>query len=438
MLDEPVIYPIGLACLTPYLSEHEVHAIDLNGPHPDPYRALTDLLTAVRPDVVGVSLRNIKIARPGVHVSPLGEFDDTFRVIGDAAPQATVVAGGAALSLYAETLMKRYPNISFGVFGEGEETFAELVRRGEAGTIPGIFHRVADEIEYTGRPARLNFRDSKGPDYELFDLAHYRDTPFAVGVQSKRGCALSCAHCSDVFLLGHSIERREPARVVDDIELLQRHGIRKVFIADQIFNVPMTHAEGICDEILRRGLDVKWLAWFNERQIEKHFLEKCLAAGVDIFNFSPDSVSPEVLKVLRKNARPQDIRRAILLCKELDAPVTYNFMVNGPAETMASLYRLARFLVWAKLQLGRKLRLHGSFVLAMRIYPHTELRDIAIEKGYIQADDDLLEPRYFNPAPLRYVVRASTALLTLAWKTKQRLKRLKRVRAMPQTSPANG
>jgi radical SAM superfamily enzyme YgiQ (UPF0313 family) len=414
----------------PYLEGHEVHVLDLNGPHADPYAALRRLLGDVRPDVVGVSMRNIKIARPGAHVSPLGEFDTAFRTIQEAAPGATVVAGGAALSLYPEVLMARYPGMHFGVFGEGEETFAALVARGSAEGIPGIYHRQEGRVAYTGRPGRFDFKGGKGPDYDTFDVEFYARTPFAVGVQTKRGCALSCAHCSDVYLLGNAIDRRDPARVVDDIEKLHRRGVRQFFVADQIFNVPMHHAEAFCDEILRRRLDIRWLGWFNERQISKEFLQKCVDAGVDIFNFSPDSVSPEVLKALRKNARPQDIRRAILLCKEIGARVTYNFMVNGPEETLASLSRLTRFLVWAKWQLGSKLRLHGSFVLAMRIYPHTELREIAIRKGMIREDDDLLEARYYNPAPLRHVVKAATSALALAWKAKQRLRRLRAPRPL--------
>lgn len=436
MLDEPVIYPIGLACLAAYLDSHEVHAIDLNAASGDPYLALTRVLEDVRPDIVGVSLRNIKIARPGVHVSPLGEFDSAFATIGKAAPQATVVAGGTAFSLYAEVLMRRYAEIDLGVFGEGEEIFARVVDGTPVADNVGLYHRHGGAIAFTGRPPRLAFRDSRGPDYDLFDVDLYARTPFAIGIQSKRGCALSCAHCSDKYLLGNAIDQRAPERVVDDMELLYRRGVRQFFIADQIFNVPMRHAEAICDEILARRMDVHWLAWFNERQISKEFLQKCCDAGVDILNFSPDSVSTEVLRALRKNARPEDIRRAILISKEIGARVTYNFMVNGPEETMASLARLVRFLLWAKWQLRSRLRLHGSFVLAMRIYPHTELRDIAVRKGFIREDDDLLEPRYYNPTPLRHVVKAATTLLALVWRTKQRLRRLRGHQAIGATRAA--
>ncbi|MFN7971467.1 MAG: cobalamin-dependent protein [Acidobacteriota bacterium] len=432
MLDEPVIYPIGLACLAPYLAGHEVHAIDLNGPYEDPYGELARLLGDVKPDVVGVSLRNIKIARPGVHVSALGEFDAAFETIGHAAPGATVVAGGAAWSLYPEVLLKRYEQIDLGIFSEGEEIFARVVNGEPIASIPGINYRKDGRPAATDRPARLDFSRSLGPDYGLFDVDFYRRTPYSIGVQSKRGCALSCVHCSDKFLLGNAIDRRDPRRVVDDIELLARRGVKDIFVADQIFNIPMTHAEAICDEILARGVKVKWLAWFNERQISKTFLEKAWAAGVDILNFSPDSVSAEVLKSLRKNARPEDIQNAILISKEIGARVTYNFMVNGPEESMASLYRLVKFLAWAKWQLGSRLKLHGSFVLAMRIYPHTELREIAVRKGLISEDDDLLEARYYNPAPLRHVVKAGTFFLTAAWKAKQKLRRAIRGNPIPE------
>ncbi len=438
VLDEPVIYPIGLACLAPYLSKHEVRGFDLNGPYADPWRELRGFLGDFKPELVGISMRNIKIARPGVHVSAVAEFERAFREVRKQLPKATIVAGGAAFSLYGELLMKRYQEIDFGVFGEGEEILPALVEGQSPAEVPGLFYREAGRVAFTGPPQRLDFSASLGPDYGLFELSFYARTPFSVGVQSKRGCALSCIHCSDRFLLGNRIARRSPVRVVDDIARLSEHGVSEVFIADQIFNIPMSHAEAICDELLSRSLKVKWLAWFNERQLSRQFMEKAWQAGIQVFNFSPDSVSKEILKVLKKNTRPEDINQAVVLCKELGAKATYNFMVNGPEETFGSLFRLVRFLLWAKWQLGSRLKLHGSFVLAMRIYPHTELRDIALKKGLIQEDDDLLEPRYYNPAPLRYIVAAATKLLALAWNFKQHLRRSPPQPTAPACVPKEG
>ncbi|MCK6518983.1 B12 lower ligand biosynthesis radical SAM protein BzaD, partial [Myxococcota bacterium] len=85
-------------------------------------------------------------------------------------------------------------------------------------------------------------------------FAPYAESSFvSIGLQSKRGCALHCVHCSDTYLLGNAVRRRTPQAVVDEMqELRDRWGVKQMFFCDQIFNIPVEHSIAICKEIVDR------------------------------------------------------------------------------------------------------------------------------------------------------------------------------------------
>ena len=51
----------------------------------------------------------------------------TARLIKEAVPQVTLVAGGPGFSMFAEPILERIPEFDLGVYLEGEESFPELL-----------------------------------------------------------------------------------------------------------------------------------------------------------------------------------------------------------------------------------------------------------------------------------------------------------------------
>ena len=69
-LDLELVYPIGLSYLAAHLPERhhvEIFDVNLHREAADPYAVLAQKVREFAPDVVGISLRNIKVATPGVH-----------------------------------------------------------------------------------------------------------------------------------------------------------------------------------------------------------------------------------------------------------------------------------------------------------------------------------------------------------------------------------
>jgi anaerobic magnesium-protoporphyrin IX monomethyl ester cyclase len=311
-LDMELVYPIGLAYLAAHLEGHEVDIFDLNVHRVDPFDRLEDKLRAFQPEVVGISLRNMKVGMPNYHGDDFGPQQDTIERIKQTIPGIKVIAGGTAFSLYAEAMMKRVPAIDMGVWGEAEHRFPELLDKLERPQdVPGVYHRVDGEVKYTGSPPPVIFPELKRPRRDLVDHAPYLASSFvSVGVQAKRGCALRCIHCSDTFLLGHNVRQRTAKDVVDEMqELVEVHGVRQMFFCDQIFNIPVQHSIDICKEIVDRGIDVKWSAWFNEHRktLPDELMVWLKKAGCGMLSFSPDHVDDRMLKNLDKNFRHSDM-----------------------------------------------------------------------------------------------------------------------------------
>jgi radical SAM superfamily enzyme YgiQ (UPF0313 family) len=243
----------------------------------------------------------------------------------------------------------------------------------------------------------------------LVSHAPYLKSSFvSVGVQAKRGCALRCVHCSDTFLLGHQVRQRSARDVVDEMEeLVHDFGVRQMFFCDQIFNIPVKHSIDICKEIVDRGLEVQWSAWFNEHRLTlpDELMVWLKRAGCGLLSFSPDHVDDRMLKNLDKNFRYTDMLYTVDVAKRHGMDVEYSFFLNSPGETTASLMRIIKFLVYARLRLGPQLRLFTLLLMQpIRIYPHTRLATMAREAGLIPPDHDLIEGQYWNPQDLQWAV----------------------------------
>ena len=426
---EGPIFPLGLAYMASALRpHHEVEVVDLNllGGNSG---ALVRRIEAFRPDVVGYSMRNIKVGRPGVEeeLVTLGPLSEPLRRIREAIPGIPIVAGGCAFGLYARQFMSQIPEIDMGIIGEGEAAFPTLLRSLDAPQdVPGVVYREDGQIRGIDHIAdRPEFPAMPAPDRSGIPLGPYTDREYAIGVQAKRGCAMRCLHCSDRYLTGGSIRARDPVEVVDEIErLIVDQGMPSFQFVDQVFNQPARHAEAICKEMVRRGLWIRWTAWFTTRGLTEEFLRDARQCGLANLQFSPDSTSDHVLKTLRKSERRKDLYEATRLAKKVGIPVSFSFFYPNPGESLRSSLELFAFLARSKLSLRKLLWLHGRMIVRTRVYPHSDLQELMVEEGMLQPDHDLVEPVYWEPEPFRTVEQGIQLVFRTVYDTRLKLKKL--------------
>ena len=417
--DGPPVYPGGLACLAASLPGHEGACCDPNVAG-EPMAELTARVRDFAPDVVGVSLRNIDSTNTRVSVSylpPFGAVLDTVRQ----AFAGPLVVGGSGFSMFAAQLMARFPAIDYGVYLEGERTFAALLSAlaapgGDPAAVPALYLRDADgTARLTAAGVKNDLADLPGPDFSMLPLAPYAAVPWGVGVETKRGCALSCLYCPYGFLNGKTYRTKDPARVAEELYRLEHeHGLTRFTFLDSVFNVPASHARAVMRAMIARGVTLSWSAWFTERGLDREFLELARDAGCDTVIFSPDAYGDAALAKLGKAVTVAEIDAAYALVRDMGCfEVSYNFFKNPPGQTLGAALAMLRFLFRAKRQMGR--RAHFE-INSLRVEPHTALAQLAVREGLIAPDADLLDPVGYSQRRTRFIERAFDVLLRAAGK----------------------
>lgn len=388
------VYPLGLAYISTvsHRKGHEVKIFDPNTAA-NPYDDLAKCILEFSPQIIGISLRNIDNQYRIAPFYYYKHFQTLLERIKEINPNPKIIVGGAGFSMFGEKIMERNPSIDFGIYLEGEESFPELLDNlNKPESVRGIYFRKDGKVLFTGFRPLPDFRKLPIPKRDFINITHYLNHIESIGIQTRRGCPLKCTYCNYPQLNGNMLRIREVKDICDEIEyLVKQYHIRQFMFADGVFNVPLKHSEEICEEIIKRRLEVKWSAWMELKHIPKSFLLLAIKAGCTNITFSPDAVSQSALNCLQKELDEKDIKDSLkLFIRDTDLSglnVTYSIFVNPPGETFIGIFKTILFYLKAKLCLrGRG----GPFLNWIRLEPETKAFQYALKKSVVPKNIDLL------------------------------------------------
>jgi len=393
-----VVFPIGLAYIASRIKhKHEVYCYDPNVAD-NPEKEYPELLEKIAPDVVGLSLRNVDSAVSSSSNWYYPRFVSMLKTIKKKTPASKIIVGGAGFSLFAKEIIRRNPEIDFGIMFEGEESFDRLLSDlDHPHRVNNLVFQKNGKVFFTER-RDTDFKSPFLPARELFDIPKYRKKKFSMNVVSKRGCEFNCIFCPNAFLAGYSYRLRSPKSVVHEVEVMKNEFDVETFrFADPTFNCPFEQARGICQELKNRKVEVAWTADFHAAYINEPFMREAVESNCSWFNFSPDGASDNALAALKKDMTVGHIKKTMTLAKQIEgASVSYGFLYNLPAynkEHVAGLFRLVPKMVH---YLGQKLA--GVYFTKIRVYPHSKIYDQAVNEGLITQETDILKPVYYPGA----------------------------------------
>ncbi len=249
------VYPLGLSRLAKMVPDrYEKWALDMNLSS-DPWQALKDKLLEVRPHWAALSFRNLD-PLAGQQTSYLSSLKTASRLVRALVPDAGIMAGGPAFSLFGRRLMEEVPEIDCGVRGEAEAVFPLLLKDSfNPGAVPGLIWCNRSEDRERGRiqenPIRdpLALDDLPSMDTDAFCPHSYtagNKYVAAMGIEGKRGCDLQCAYCVYPQLGGRKMRLRSPTIVVAEMEYLHKEfGIGLFHFTDGVLNRPEDHFEAL-------------------------------------------------------------------------------------------------------------------------------------------------------------------------------------------------
>lgn len=387
------VFPIGAAYVAAAAERHG-HSVDtLDLCFLDTGRsALEAQMRASSPDVVAISLRNLDSSAYPQNTSYIDDYKvlvDTVRALSD----APVVLGGAGFTVMPASIME-YLGADVGVVGEGEVAF------------PWVLDRIARRAALTPTPAfrcervnggvcvstteRLRELDVVGfPSRDHFDMATYYARGGALNIQTKRGCYFECVFCSYPLIEGSRVRMRRPTSIADEIESVrEEHGVRHWFFVDNIFNMPIRHCKEVCEELASRDLDIEWSAYLNPKFVDAELCRLMARSGCSAIEFGTDTGSAAMIQNLKKEFEPTDLRRASQLCHEHGLKFCHSLIFGGPGETEDTVSETIALMD----------EIQPTAVIAMtgiRILPGTEMVEIALRDGQLDADDNLLYPKFY-------------------------------------------
>ncbi len=395
----PVV-PNGLACVASALDAagHEVRFLDLCFER-NPIESATAAAREFAPTVVGVSIRNIDNSDAIAlrHYTP--EARSVFAALRVGAPNAKVIAGGAAFGVAPEALFRDF-GVDYAVAGDGERASVALVNalaRGEdIPPLPGVVRALEGTVHLTppGEDADLDALPSPSL-HRWIDLKRYERHGATIPIQTKRGCVYKCVYCTYRNVEGWGYRTRNPERVADEIEELWREaGVRSFDFVDSTFNSPPGHALEVCEAIIRRNMSLHLdTTNFTPATASDELLGAMRRAGFRTLGITAESASDPVLERLEKGFTAAKVREVAERVERAGIRTLWIFLVGGPGETPATLEETLAFAAW---RLGRGDAVY--LTVGLRIYPGTTLHRIAIDEGIVAPGATLLDPTfYFSP-----------------------------------------
>jgi radical SAM superfamily enzyme YgiQ (UPF0313 family) len=291
-----------------------------------------------KPSLVGISCLS----------TDMGDVKRLVRRIKKEDEGILTVVGGIHPTLFPRYFFENSDDVDFVVMGEGENTLVELIERirsdGDMGVVDGIGYKYDGEIYINKKRSPINDIDQiPFPAFDLVDMKYYtkpnewviRGVPISgFWIFTSRGCPYACKFCVNNNLSERRVRLRSARNVVDELELLvENYHIDGFFIYDDTFGLNRKRSFEVCDEIIKRKLDLVWGCQARVNLITEDMIRRMKEAGCIQLEFGVESGSQRILDNLRKQIKVEEVRRVFQLCDKHRMRKLANFLINTPDET---------------------------------------------------------------------------------------------------------
>jgi anaerobic magnesium-protoporphyrin IX monomethyl ester cyclase len=320
--------------------------------------------------------------------APISDALHISRIAKQACPELPVVWGGWHASMFARECLLE-PSVDVTVRGQGEETFAEIVRRLAAGRslvgCAGCTVRLPDGSIHENPPRPLAPVDRfRAHDYGLIPVERYFSLKGKRQLDyiSSQGCNFRCAFCSDPFVYGRKWVGLEPKRMALRLkELWDCYHFDDVNFQDETFFTRARRVLVLADEIVASGMKTTWAATMRADQgvrLPDEVWARCKQSGLRRLLVGVESGSNEMLRRIRKDIRIEQVFHTAERMLRFGIAGHFPFIVGFPEESDASIQ--------ATLDCAKRLRsLSPDFLTPIyyfKPYPGSELVIEAVARGF--------------------------------------------------------
>jgi radical SAM superfamily enzyme YgiQ (UPF0313 family) len=341
-------------------------------------------LRALRPDMV---LVNVVTATSRQDFEAL---EIAKRTLG--ADKVVTLAKGEYLEALGEQVLREYPQVDFGFYGEIEDVLERFHHGDPFESLEGLVWRrhggngseTVDVVRNPGHPLIENLDALPFPARELLDNDAYRSpetgNPLTV-VHGNRGCPAKCIFCPAGVMSGFKVRYRTPEGVMREIDECVTHfGLREFLFHGDTFTINKKWMLELCDRIIASGHKIRWGCNSRVDTIDDERAAKMKAAGCWVVAFGVESGNQEIMDYMKKGQQVERAIQAAETCRRHGLRIHAFFVIGTPLETRATL---AETFAFAR-------RLNPDFFDFNISYPlpGTELYEIVEREGLWEQDPE--------------------------------------------------
>ena len=277
--------------------------------------------------------------------------------------EGKIVVGGFYATLEPEHILTDLDGIDAINLGEGEVSFAEIVKSlkntGELPEIDGIAYKKKNgeicvrlqrrlrNIDFAFFPKRTPIK--RNAVSNMVDGTYIKGKYYNMIV--GRGCYGRCSFCS----IHKSYESglrvyRSAKNVVDEMEILRdKYGIEHIWFNDEIFYDRSKNGikwlNSFCDELEARKLGLSFNIELRPNDINEKELKRLKDVGLTAIFVGIESGIQRVLDEMRKDTTVEENCRAIEILKKLDIKLEMGWISLVPTMTFEELCENYKFLL---------------------------------------------------------------------------------------------
>lgn len=372
--------PLGIAYMAGVLQENhiDVEILDASAEDMD-FKDVEKELLKRKPDLVALTALTPTI----------GRALETAQVVKETLPDSIVVMGGYHPTFnFIETLEDE--NVDIVIRGEGEYIMLNLVQALENQSslhdVKGIVFEDKNSKEIVVNPEAPLIQDLDElpfPALNLLPMKKYRlldmDTHMTTMI-TTRGCPMQCSFCSSAAMHGKKIRERSVENIVDEIEYLKtNYDIDTIAFMDDTFTLKKRKVMAICDEILKRNIEIMWGCTSRVDTLDEKLLKKMKEAGCITIFIGVESADQQQLDNMCKNTTISKIENAFKIAHKLKIRTIASVALGMPGDTKEIMNKTVKFV--------HKLKPNYAIYSLATPYPGTRFYKEAFEKNLIKIKD---------------------------------------------------
>lgn len=372
--------PLGIAYMAGVLQENniDVEILDASAEDMD-FKDVEKELLKRKPDLVALTALTPTI----------GRALETAQVVKETLPDSIVVMGGYHPTFnFIETLEDE--NVDIVIRGEGEYIMLNLVQALENQSslhdVKGIVFEDKNSKEIVVNPKAPLIQDLDElpfPALNLLPMEKYRlldmDTHMTTMI-TTRGCPMQCSFCSSAAMHGKKIRERSVENIVDEIEYLKtNYDIDTIAFMDDTFTLKKRKVMAICDEILKRNIEIMWGCTSRVDTLDEKLLKKMKEAGCITIFIGVESADQQQLDNMCKNTTIAKIENAFKIAHKLKIRTIASVALGMPGDTKEIMNKTVKFV--------HKLKPNYAIYSLATPYPGTRFYKEAFEKNLIKIKD---------------------------------------------------